>query len=65
MSRIRTIQVEKQNYAPSVEVKDVKPGLEMKRIKGYYHHVNDLEWTDGVWENCCYPQLWRNEIEAG
>ena len=51
MSRIRTIQVEKQNYAPSVEVKDVKPGLEMKRIKGYYHHVNDLEWTDGVWEN--------------
>ena len=26
-------------------------GLEMKRIKGYYHHVNDLEWTDGVWEN--------------
>ena len=50
-SRHRTIQVEKQNYAPSVEVKDVKPGLEMKRIKGYYHHVNDLEWTDGVWEN--------------
>ena len=34
MSRTRTIQVEKQNYAPSVEVKDVKPGLEMKRIKG-------------------------------
>ena len=24
--------MEKQNYAPSVEVKDVKPGLEMKRI---------------------------------
>ncbi len=49
MSRkVRTIDVEKQNYAPSVEVKDVKPGLEMKRIKGYYHHVNDLEWTDGV-----------------
>lgn len=51
MSRVRTIEVEKQKYAPAVKVSDVKPGLKMKRIKGYYLHVKDLDWTDDAWEN--------------
>lgn len=50
MSKIRTIQVEKQTYAPAVEVKDVKPGLAMKRIRGHFNNVLELQWTDDAWE---------------
>ena len=50
MSRIRTIDVEKQTYAPAVKVEDAKPGLQMKRIKGNYLKVDQLEWADAAWE---------------
>ena len=51
MSRIRNIVIEKRGFTPAVPVKDVKPGLEMKRIKGYFKHVRDLDMADGTWEN--------------
>ena len=51
MSRIRNIVIEKRGFTPAVQVKDVKPGLEMKRIKGYFKHVRELEMADGTWEN--------------
>ena len=50
MSRIRTVDVEKQTYAPAVKVEDAKPGLQMKRIKGNYLKVDQLEWADAAWE---------------
>lgn len=50
MSRIRTIDVEKQTYAPAVKVEGAKPGLQMKRIKGNYLKVDQLEWADAAWE---------------
>lgn len=51
MSRIRNIVIEKRGFSPAVQVKDVKPGLEMKRIKGYFKHVRELDMADGTWEN--------------
>lgn len=51
MSRIRNIVIEKRGFTPAVQVKDVKPGLEMKRIKGYFKHVRELDMADGTWEN--------------
>ena len=51
MSRIRNIVIEKRGFTPAVQVKDVKSGLEMKRIKGYFKHVRELDMADGTWEN--------------
>ncbi len=51
MSRIRNIVIEKRGFTPAVQVKDVKPGLEMKRIKGYFKHVRELDMADGTWES--------------
>lgn len=51
MSRIRSIVIEKRGFTPAVQVKDVKPGLEMKRIKGYFKHLRELDMADGTWEN--------------
>jgi len=50
MSRIRTVEVEKQNYAPAVQVASPKPGLQMRRVKGNYKNVFELEWADAEWE---------------
>ena len=57
MSRIRNIVIEKRGFTPAVPVKDVKPGLEMKRIKGYFKHVRDLDMADGTWENAIINSL--------
>ena len=50
MSKIRTVEVEKQAYAPAVKVKTPKKGLKMKRIKGNFLKVSQLELADGTWE---------------
>lgn len=50
MSKIRTVEVEKQAYAPAVKVKTSKKGLKMKRIKGNFLKVSQLELADGTWE---------------
>lgn len=50
MSKIRTVEVEKQAYAPAVKVKAPKKGLKMKRIKGNFLKVSQLELADGTWE---------------
>lgn len=50
MSKIRTVEVEKQTYAPAVKVEAPKQGLKMKRIKGNFLKVRQLELADGTWE---------------
>ena len=50
MSKIRTVEVEKQAYAPAVKVEAPKKGLKMKRIKGNFLKVSQLELADGIWE---------------
>lgn len=50
MSKIRTVEVEKQTYAPAVKVEAPKKGLKMKRIKGNFLKVSQLELADGTWE---------------
>ena len=50
MSKIRTVEVEKQAYAPAVKVEAPKQGLKIKRIKGNFLKVNQLELADGTWE---------------
>lgn len=50
MSKIRTVEVEKQAYAPAVKVEAPKKGLKMKRIKGNFLKVSQLELADGTWE---------------
>ena len=50
MSKIRTVEVEKQAYAPAVKVEAPKQGLKMKRIKGNFLKVSQLELADGTWE---------------
>lgn len=63
MSRIRTIDVEKQTYAPAVKVEDAKPGLQMKRIKGNYLKVDQLEWADAAWECATIEGLEQMKIQ--
>ena len=57
MSRVRTILVEKQDYAPAATVPHVKPGLKMTRVRGNYLRVDELNWTDSLWEKAivCQP----------
>lgn len=50
MSKIRTVEVEKQAYAPAVKVEAPKKGLKMKRIKGNFLKVSQFELADGTWE---------------
>ena len=50
MSKIRTVEVEKQAYAPAVKLEAPKHGLKIKRIKGNFLKVNQLELADGTWE---------------
>ena len=50
MSKIRTVEVEKQAYAPAVKGEAPKQGLKMKRIKGNFLKVSQLELADGTWE---------------
>lgn len=50
MSKIRTVEVEKQAYAPAVKVEAPKQGLKIKRIKDNFLKVNQLELADGTWE---------------
>lgn len=46
---IRAITFDEQELAPSVEVSDLKEGLEVKRSEGKYYQASDLEgatnWT--------------------
>ena len=63
MSRIRNIVIEKRGFTPAVPVKDVKPGLEMKRIKGYFKHVRELDMADGTWENAIINGLEEIKIK--
>ena len=49
MSKIRTIDVEKQNYAPAVKVNGAKAGLQLRRVKGNYLKVDQLNWADAEW----------------
>ena len=46
MSKVRTIDVEKQTYAPAVKLNDAKAGLQLRRMKGNYLKVNQLELAD-------------------
>ena len=61
MSRVRTIQVEKQAYAPAAAVAHVKPGLKMTRVRGNYLRVDELNWTDSLWEKAiiCQPNAMK------
>ena len=52
MSKVRTIDVEKQNYAPAVNVSDTKAGLQLRRIKGNYLKVSQLDFADAEWQDC-------------
>ena len=50
LSAVRTIYVEKHNYAPATPVEAPKCGLTLKRVKGYFHNVDELNSTDSTWE---------------
>ena len=52
MSKVRTIDVEKQTYAPAVKLNDAKAGLQLRRMKGNYLKVNQLELADAEWQDC-------------
>jgi hexosaminidase len=47
MSKVREITVEKQEYAPAVEVTDVEPGLRMHNVAGMFLNVSELEKATG------------------
>lgn len=56
MSKVRTIQVEKQDYAPAATVAHTQAGLNMRRVKGNYLRVDELNWTDSIWEQAVIAQ---------
>ena len=47
MSRVREITVEKQEYAPAVEVADAEQGLRMHNIAGMFLNVAEMEKATG------------------
>ncbi|MBO7132722.1 MAG: family 20 glycosylhydrolase [Bacteroidales bacterium] len=47
MSRVREITVEKQEYAPAVEVADAEQGLRMHNIAGMFLNVAEMENATG------------------
>ncbi|MGL4491905.1 MAG: family 20 glycosylhydrolase, partial [Tannerellaceae bacterium] len=51
MSRVRTIKVEKQPYAPATEVANAKKGLAIKSTTGQFQGVEELtkatDWKEG------------------
>lgn len=61
MSRVRTVAVEKQNYAPATQIAISKPGLVMNRVKGYYRNMFELNWTDSIWQTSIIADL--NELK--
>ena len=56
MSRVRTVVVEKQDYAPAATVAEPKQGLKVRRVKGNYLRVDELNWTDSVWQESVIAQ---------
>ena len=56
MSRVRTVVVEKQDYAPAAIVAEPKQGLKVRRVKGNYLRVDELNWTDSVWQESVIAQ---------
>ena len=63
MSRIRTVNVEKQTYAPAIKIDGVKSGLQMSRVKGNFLKVDDLNWTDAEWEKSIISNLEQIKIQ--
>ena len=63
MSRVRTISVEKQAYAPASKLKTPKPGLAMSRVKGNYLTVDQLNWTDSIWQKSIINNLEEMKIK--
>ncbi len=57
LSKVRTISVEKQDYAPATAVEAPKCGLTMKRVKGYFHNVAELGSTNSTWETSTINHL--------
>ncbi|MDR1883565.1 MAG: family 20 glycosylhydrolase [Prevotella sp.] len=66
MSPVRTITIEKQNYAPAVEKeKDAKPGLKAEYYKGYTRTVAELEGkTPDETEQVAAPQQSKHRIKG-
>lgn len=56
MSKVRTVVVEKQGYAPAASVENPKPGLNMRRVKGNYLRIDELNWTDSLWRQAVISQ---------
>ena len=56
MSKVRTVVVKKQGYAPAASVENPKPGLNMRRVKGNYLRVDELNWTDSLWQQAVISQ---------
>lgn len=50
MSKVRTVEVEKQSYAPATAVAVPQQGLNMRRVMGNYLRVDELNWTDSLWQ---------------
>lgn len=63
MSKIRTIQVEKQSLSPAVAIQNPKPGLNMKRVKGYFHNVDEMNKTTDTWESSVISRFVDMEIK--
>lgn len=57
MSMVRTVQVEKQAYAPAAQVVQPKPGLVMNRVNGYYRNLFELNWTDSLGQTSVIADL--------
>lgn len=57
MSKVRTVEVEKKGYAPATTVSAPKKGLNMHRVMGNYLRVDELNWTDSLWQQAiiCEP----------
>ena len=62
MSKVRTIEVEKQSLSPAVELQSPKPGLHLKRVEGYYHNLDEVNNTTATWEESYISRFVDMEI---
>lgn len=63
MSKVRNVQVVRKKYTPAVDVKNVKPGLKMKRTMGYFQNLNKLEWSETTWETSVISALENMKVK--
>ncbi len=57
MSQVRDVEVVKQPLQPACQVTGVQPGLILRRTKGFFHNISEVDQTAQDWSVCKIKSL--------